>query len=117
MSDLLILGTDILAIGPFTITDDSIIAPDIVFPKSIIPGWEIVSADLPEGFLIADYEWVSGHLQLKNNPSNNNINPENSIFVTQSFNSSLRRKAAKLEQQGNTFEAVQLLLQAQGVQT
>lgn len=41
----------------------------------------------------------------------------NAPLITQSFNASLRRKAVALEQQGNTFEAVQLLLQAQGVQT
>lgn len=41
----------------------------------------------------------------------------NAPIITESFNSSLRRRAAVLEQQGNTFEAVQLLLQAQGVQT
>lgn len=42
---------------------------------------------------------------------------DNAPLITQSFNSSLRRKAEKLQLQGNTFEAVQLLLQAQGVQT
>lgn len=46
------------------------------------------------------------------------VNMENNaIIVTQSFNSALRRKAATLQQQGSTFEAVQLLLQAQGVQS
>jgi hypothetical protein len=41
----------------------------------------------------------------------------NAPIITASFNSSLRRKAVKLQQQGKTFEAVQLLLQAQGVQS
>lgn len=43
--------------------------------------------------------------------------PDNSPIITASFNASLRRKAMILEQQGNTFDAVQLLLQAQGVQS
>jgi hypothetical protein len=43
--------------------------------------------------------------------------PDAAPIITKSFNSSLRRKAEKLQQQGKTFEAVQLLLQAQGVQT
>lgn len=42
---------------------------------------------------------------------------DNASIITESFNASLRRKAAVLQSQGNTFEAVQLLLQAQGVQT
>ena len=40
----------------------------------------------------------------------------NAPLVTQSFNASLRRKATNMQTQGKTFEAVQLLLQAQGVQ-
>lgn len=43
--------------------------------------------------------------------------PDNSPIITESFNASLQRKAVKLEEQGKTFEAVQLLLQAQGVQS
>lgn len=42
--------------------------------------------------------------------------PDNTPIVTESFNASLRRKAVELEAEGKTFEAVQLLLQAQGVQ-
>lgn len=42
---------------------------------------------------------------------------DNAPIIADSFNSSLRRKAAILQQQGNTFEAVQLLLQAQGIQS
>jgi hypothetical protein len=41
----------------------------------------------------------------------------NAPIITDSFNASLRRKAVKLQAQGSTFEAVQLLLQAQGVQS
>lgn len=43
--------------------------------------------------------------------------PDATPIIVQSFNASLRRKAEVLQQQGKTFEAVQLLLQAQGVQT
>lgn len=43
--------------------------------------------------------------------------PDATSIITDSFNSSLRRKAAKMEAEGNTFEAVQLLLQAQGIQS
>lgn len=43
--------------------------------------------------------------------------PDNQPIITASFNASLQRKAVKMEAQGNTFEAVQLLLQAQGVQS
>lgn len=40
---------------------------------------------------------------------------DNASLITQSYNASLQRKAEQLEQQGKTFEAVQLLLKAQGV--
>lgn len=43
--------------------------------------------------------------------------PDATQIITDSFNASLIRKAEKLEADGNTFEAVQLLLQAQGVQS
>ncbi len=42
--------------------------------------------------------------------------PDNSDIVAQSYSALLKRKAEALAQQGQTFEAVQLLLQAQGVQ-
>lgn len=117
MTQLLILSTSILAIGPVTDTGDSIQTPDIVYPKSLIPGYEVVDVSLPDDFSIQDYEWVSGHLQKIPDTSQNNIDPANAVFITQSFNSSLRRKAAGLQQQGDTFGAVQLLLQAQGIQS
>lgn len=41
--------------------------------------------------------------------------PDATPIIADSFNSSLQRKAVKLEAQGKTFEAVQLLLQAQGI--
>jgi hypothetical protein len=41
----------------------------------------------------------------------------NAPIVTDSFNASLRRKAAKLQENGDSFKAVQLLLQAQGVKS
>lgn len=115
MTDLLVLDTSILAVGPFQITDTEIIASDIIFPKSVIPGYEIVSATLPPGFVPSDYQWIDDELVQKTPPYQ--PGPDNSAIVTESFNSSLRRKAVKLQEQGQTFEAVQLLLQAQGVQS
>lgn len=43
--------------------------------------------------------------------------PDSSPIVTASFNSSLQRKAVVLQKEGKTFEAVQLLLKSQGVQS
>lgn len=43
--------------------------------------------------------------------------PNNAPIITESFNASLKRRAVKLQQQGKTFQAVQLLLQAQGVKS
>lgn len=41
--------------------------------------------------------------------------PDNSAIVTESYNASLKREAAKLAEEGKTFEAVQLLLKSEGM--
>lgn len=57
MTQILIVGSAILAQGPFTDNGDSIAAPDIVFPKSTIPGYSIVDVALPDGFSVGGYSW------------------------------------------------------------
>jgi hypothetical protein len=115
MTQLLILSTSILATGPVVDTGDSLQTPFIIYPKSLIPGYQIQDVSLPSDFSVQTYQWVSGQLQKIPVPPVNNL-PQNAGIVTQSFNSSLRRKANSMQTQGKTFEAVQLLLQAQGVQ-
>lgn len=65
MSQLLVLSTAILAVGPFTVTDTDIIGPDVIYPKAIIPGYEIVETDLPPNFNPPDWEWIAGQLEPK----------------------------------------------------
>lgn len=65
MTQLLVIAPDILAIGPFSETETDIIAIGIVYPKAIIPGYQIVDAELPPNFLIQDYNWVDGVLVKK----------------------------------------------------
>jgi hypothetical protein len=55
--ELLILGACILAQGPLTETADSIQSPDAVYPKSVIAGWQIVTAAVPDGFTCASFGW------------------------------------------------------------
>src|ERR1700748_826865 len=62
MTQLLIVGTSILAIGPIDDSGTDVITPDIIYPKSLIPGYQIVDVNLPSGFAIQDYEWISGNL-------------------------------------------------------
>lgn len=45
------------------------------------------------------------------------VAPDATPIVTASFNASLKRKATKLQDDGKSFEAVQLLLQAQGIKS
>lgn len=45
------------------------------------------------------------------------VAPDATPIITSSFNAGLKRKAAKLQDDGKSFEAVQLLLQAQGIQS
>lgn len=115
MSQLLILGTAILAVGPFVDTENQISSPDIVYPKSTIPGYQIQDVTLPPDFTIQTYRWVAGALQKIADPTPSPT--ADAPIITASFNASLKRKAVKLQQQGKTFEAVQLLLQAQGVKS
>jgi hypothetical protein len=115
MSQLLILGTGILAIGPLVDTGNAIQCPDIIYPKTTIPGYEIQDVVLPSDFTIQTYRWVAWALQKIVEPTPPPI--FNEPIITESFNASLKRKAVKLEAQGQTFEAVQLLLQAQGVKS
>jgi hypothetical protein len=57
MTQLLIQGAVILAQGPFTETDEEIRADDVIVPKHVVPGWQIVEAALPNDFYIAAYAW------------------------------------------------------------
>lgn len=57
MMHLLVLGTAILAAGPFIVSADEIRAPDVIFPIAAVEGWQMVSAELPDDFTLALYEW------------------------------------------------------------
>lgn len=67
MTQLLIQGEVILAQGPFEMTDGAIRTVDQVIPLHVVEGWQIVSADLPDGFRCADYVW-QGELVKKPEP-------------------------------------------------
>ena len=62
MTQLLILGTAILAIGPLVDDGDAIECPDITYPKSVIVGYEIHDVSLPSDFTIITYQWVGNAL-------------------------------------------------------
>jgi hypothetical protein len=65
MTQLLIVGSTILAQGPFEQTDDEIKSADAIYPKHVIDGYQLVEADLPEGFTCAGYEWIEDALSAK----------------------------------------------------
>lgn len=67
MTQLLIQGEVILAQGPFEMTDGAIRTVDQVIPLHVVEGWQIVAADLPDGFRCADYAW-QGELVKKPEP-------------------------------------------------
>lgn len=62
MTQLLIVGTTILDIGPFTQTDAQITSADAVYPLNAIPGYSLQDVTLPAGFTSARYRWVDGAL-------------------------------------------------------
>lgn len=69
MTQLLVVGTAILAVGPFTMTPDEIRAPDVIFPVHTVEGWQMVSAELPPDFTPLAYEWVKGGLAAREQPA------------------------------------------------
>lgn len=62
MTQLLIQGSAILAVGPFEQAADSIVGPDAIFPKHVLDGWHIVEADLPPDFSTGAYRWDGADL-------------------------------------------------------
>jgi hypothetical protein len=54
---LLIVTGSILAVGPFKDDGDSISTPEIIFPKHVIDGYEMVDVELPPDFSLGAYLW------------------------------------------------------------
>ncbi len=65
MTQLLIVGTAILAQGPLTQDDAHIFAPDITYPKDVIVGWQIVDVEAPSGFEPVNFTWDGAAVQPK----------------------------------------------------
>ncbi len=64
-SQILVVGSAVLAHGPFTGVDDesyTIVAGDGAWPKHVMEGWQIVDVDLPDDFICANYQWSAGTL-------------------------------------------------------
>jgi len=57
--NILILGTTILAIN-VTEDTDNIVSDDAIYPKHVIPGWQIVAAELPVDYGPGRYKWDGG---------------------------------------------------------
>lgn len=57
MTQLLIQGSGVLALGPFEQNESEIVAPDGIYPVHVIPGWQIVETELPDDFTCVAYEW------------------------------------------------------------
>lgn len=68
MTQLLIVGTNIIAQGPFISTDGAVETADQIIPKHIIEGWYIVDVDVPEGFTPGGYEYINSVLAVKPPP-------------------------------------------------
>lgn len=112
--NFLTVGSSILAgqSGPFAEDAVALYSGGIIFPKNAMAGYLVVTGTLPAGASISDCQYLGGHIVLVPNPQ---AQAANAPIITASFNASLVRKAEKLQAAGDTFEAVKLLLQAQGV--
>ena len=62
MTQLLIIGTTILAQGPFDITDWEIRTADQIIPKHIIAGFSFHDVVVPANFHPSNYQWIAGGL-------------------------------------------------------
>lgn len=54
---ILVLGTSILASGPFSESEDELVFSDITFPKHVIAGYEIHQIQIQEDESIRDFTW------------------------------------------------------------
>jgi hypothetical protein len=64
MTQLLIQGEVILA-QDVTETASSIISSDAIYPKHVVEGWQIVEADVPDGFVPSAYRWNGTGVEVK----------------------------------------------------
>jgi len=62
---ILIQGSNILAVGSLTETADAITSDDAVYPKHVIPNWQIVDATLPDDYTPGKYTFNAGVFTLK----------------------------------------------------
>lgn len=57
--NILTIGTTILAVG-VTETGDNIASSDAIYPKHVIPGWQIIEAELPNDYAPGKYCYENG---------------------------------------------------------
>jgi len=104
MTQLLIIGTKILAVGPFSETSEEIISTEIIYPKSTIPDYQINDTSLPEDFSIQTYEWITDHVQKKSVPTPS-ISPEQ---AKENYVGMIEIRADALEASGDLIGALLL---------
>ncbi|MGZ5053313.1 MAG: hypothetical protein ACXWAT_00060 [Methylobacter sp.] len=74
--NILIQGTTILAIDPLIDTGSAIKSADAIYPKSVIPGWQIVQATLPADYAPGKYSYSAGVFTLNSAPTQPVIVPQ-----------------------------------------
>ena len=57
---ILVYGSDILAVSDFSETDDAFTSTDVVFPKTVITGWQVIEATLPADYAHGKYTFSNG---------------------------------------------------------
>jgi hypothetical protein len=68
MTKIIVMGSEIVAVGPWTETSEAFECENAVIPKAAISGWQIVETELPEDFAQGGYEWSGGALARKSAP-------------------------------------------------
>lgn len=65
MTKILVMGSEIVAVGPWIETPSVFECENAIIPKSAIPGYQVVDVELPPGFAANGYEWIGGALSEK----------------------------------------------------
>ena len=65
LTKLLVVGSEILGHGVFTVTEGDIKHLSFVYPKQVIPGWQIVEATLPTDYAHDKYTFSAGMFAIK----------------------------------------------------
>jgi hypothetical protein len=69
MTQILVVGSEILAVAPLTDTGNNIVSSDAIYPKTSMPGWFLTDMALPADFAPHKYQLSGNQLVVRTLPA------------------------------------------------